>query len=101
MPNLLLEDIEYKTNKTLHGVWRRYLHPSGRYFAEFETHQTWFGWPLLHYTRGICPETGRTLPARGITGVGRKALGIVAIGQAACGIVAVGQLAVGLIFGLG
>jgi len=101
MPNLLLEKIEYRTEKTRRGVWRRYLYPNGQYFAEYRSNRTWFGLPLLHYTRGICPETGRRIMARGIVAVGRSACGGLAVGQAAFGLIAVGQLALGGLLGLG
>ncbi|MBN2468787.1 MAG: hypothetical protein JXD19_11635 [Deltaproteobacteria bacterium] len=101
MDNLLLENVEYKIQKTSLGVWRRFLYTTGDRFAEFKTTTTWFGFPLLHYTRGICPETGKRVVARGIVAVGRLAVGILAIGQASFGIVAIGQLAVSFLFGLG
>ena len=101
MKNVLLENIEYKIQKTRLGVWRRYLYPTGAYFAEFKSHRTLFGLPLLHYTRGICPETGKRVIAKGVVAVGRIAAGIVAIGQASFGIIAIGQLAMSFLFGLG
>ena len=101
MKNILLENVEYQIDKTFFGVWRRYLYPTGAYFAEFKSHRTFWGLPLLHYTRGICPETGKRLVAKGIVAIGRIAAGIVAIGQAAFGAIAIGQLALGLLFGLG
>lgn len=36
MKNLLLENVEYKIETTNLGVWRRYLYPTGAYFAEFK-----------------------------------------------------------------
>ena len=101
MKNLLLENVEYKIEETRLGVWRSFLFPSGAYFAEFKTHKTFFGLPLLHYTRGICPETGRRVVAKGVVAVGRLASGIVAIGQASFGLIAIGQLAVSILFGSG
>lgn len=101
MKNILLENVEYRIDKTSFGVWRRYLYPTGAYFAEFTSCKTLLGLPLLHYTRGICPETGKRVVAKGIVAVGRIAAGIVAIGQAAFGAIAIGQLALGLLFGLG
>ena len=101
MKNILLENVEYQIDKTSFGVWRRYLYPTGAFFAEFKSHRTLFGLPLLHYTRGICPETGKRMVAKGIVAVGRIAAGIVAIGQAAFGAIAIGQLALSLLFGLG
>jgi hypothetical protein len=101
MQNLLLEKVEYKIEETRFGVWRRFVYPNGAYFAEFKSHTTWMGLPLIHYTRGKCPETGRRIIARGVIGVGRLATGIVAIGQASFGLVAIGQAALGLLLGLG
>ena len=101
MDNTLLTEIEYKTEETRWGTWRRHFTTTGTYFAEFRSHATFLGLPLLHYTRGKCPETGRRIVAKGVVAVGRLALGIVAIGHASLGLVAVGQLAIGLLFGLG
>ncbi|NJN45842.1 MAG: hypothetical protein HC808_04455 [Candidatus Competibacteraceae bacterium] len=101
MRNLLLETVEYKIEKTRRGTWRRFVYPDGRYFAEFKSHQVLFGFPLLHYTWGICPETGQRIIAKGIIAVGRLALGVVAIGHAAFGIIAIGQLALAVGFGFG
>jgi hypothetical protein len=101
MSNLLLEKIEYRVDKTRRGVWRRYLYPNGQSFTEYRSNRTWFGLPLLHYTSGICPETGRRVMVRGIVAVGRSACGGLAVGQVAFGLIAVGQLAVGGLFGLG
>ena len=55
----------------------------------------------MHYTRGICPETGKRIVAKGVIGIGRLATGVLAIGQASFGVVAVGQLGLGLLLGLG
>jgi len=101
MKNVLLENVEYQIDKSSFGVWRRYLYPTGAYFAEFTSYKTLLGLPLLHYTRGICPETGKRVVAKGIVAVGRIAAGIVAIGQAAFGAIAIGQLALSLLFGIG
>jgi len=87
---------------TIHwGTWQRFAYPNGKYFAEFRSHATFWGLPLLHYTRGICPETGRRVVAKGIVAVGRLAMGALAIGQASFGIIAIGQLGLGLLLGLG
>jgi len=83
------------------GVWRRYLYPTGARFAEFKSHATFLGWPLIHYTFGKCPETGRRIVAKGVIAVGRLAIGMIAIGHASMGLVAIGQLAIGIGFGLG
>jgi len=101
MKNLLLEDVEYKVEATHWGTWRRFAYPNGKYFAEFRSHTTFWGFPLLHYTYGICPETGRRVIAKGIIAVGRLAMGVLAIGQASFGLIALGQAGLGLLFGLG
>ncbi len=101
MGNLLLEKIEYKIEKTSFGVWRRYVYPTGMRFEEFRSHAVWNGLPLLHYTNGICPETGKRVVAKGVIAIGRIAAGILAVGQAAFGLIAVGQLALGVMLGLG
>ncbi len=99
--NLLLDEIEYKIEETAGGVRRSYMYPSGALFTEYRSHLTVNGWPLLHMTRGICPETGRRMVARGVIAVGRMAVGVVAIGQWSAGVLAVGQFSAGLLLGLG
>jgi hypothetical protein len=101
MGNLLLEKVEYKIEKTPSGTWRRYLYPSGQSFSEYKSDRTWFGLPLLHFTYGKCPETGKRVVAKGVVAVGRLAMGILAIGQASFGLIALGQLAIGILLGLG
>jgi hypothetical protein len=101
MKNLLLEQVEYKVEETNRGVWRRYVYPSGELFEDFVSHAQVLGLPLLHYTSGRCPETGKKLLAVGFIAIGRKAFGVLAIGQASMGVVAIGQLAIGLAFGFG
>ncbi|MEZ5582338.1 MAG: hypothetical protein R3F37_05825 [Candidatus Competibacteraceae bacterium] len=101
MRNVLLEKVDYKIEKTRRGTWRRFAYPDGRYFAEFKSHHIVFGLPLLHYTWGICPETGRRVMAKGIIAIGRLAFGIMAIGHAAFGVIAIGQLVLAVGFGLG
>jgi hypothetical protein len=101
MKNLLLEKVEYKIETTNFGVWRRFLYPNGAYFTEFKSHAIFFGIPLLHYTRGKCPETGKRVVAKGVVAVGRLAMGILAIGQASFGAIAIGQAGLGLLLGLG
>src|SRR5262249_43946702 len=101
MENLLVKEVEYQVEMTRRGVWRRFLYPTGQLFEEFKSHKTVWGLPLLHYTRGICPETGKRVVARGIVAIGRVAFGFVAIGQAAIGFVAIGQLALSVVLGLG
>jgi len=101
MKNLLLEKVEYKIETTNFGVWRRFLYPNGAYFTEFKSHAVFFRLPLLHYTRGKCPETGKRVVAKGVVAVGRLAMGILAIGQASFGAIAIGQAGLGLLLGLG
>ncbi len=99
--NLLLEEFEYKIDETDFGVWRRFAYPTGELFEEFKSHTRIMGWPLLHYTRGKCPETGKRIIARGVIAIGRLAFGGLAIGHASAGFIAIGQLAIGAFFGLG
>jgi hypothetical protein len=98
---MLLQPVEYQVQETTWGVWRRFLYPNGHLFVEFVSHRRLCGWPWLHYTRGICPETGARPWAKGVVAVGRKAYGVLALGQVALGVIAVGQLAIGLALGLG
>jgi hypothetical protein len=101
LKNLLLEKVEYKVETTHFGVWRRFLYPNGAYFLEFKSRAIFFELPLLHYTRGKCPETGKRVVAKGVIAVGRLAMGILAIGHASFGVIAIGQLGLGLLLGLG
>ena len=96
--NMLLEEIQYSVQETAHGVWRRFLYPSGQRFAEFRSHLAWGNLPLVHYTYGVCPETGKRITARGVIAIGRFARGMIAIGQVSLGLVAIGQFSFGLIF---
>jgi hypothetical protein len=89
------------TTRTRNGEWKRYTWADGRRYAEYRSRTRWAGLPLLHYSHGINPETGRRVVARGVVAVGRMAVGVVAIGQASLGLVAIGQFAVGLALGLG
>ena len=100
MKNQLLEKVEYKTEETTHGVWRSFLYPTGEYFAEYHSKAEIFGMPLVHFTRGKCPETGKRIVARGFFAVGRMAVGVIAVGQASAGLLAIGQIGFGLLFGL-
>ncbi|HYT90431.1 MAG TPA: hypothetical protein VEL76_17125 [Gemmataceae bacterium] len=101
MNNLLLENVQYQVQETRRGVWRRFLYPNGQLFEEFTSHRRVFGLPLLHFTRGICPETGKRRTAKGVIAIGRFAVGVLALGQVSAGVFAVGQLALGLLLGLG
>lgn len=103
MENLLLHprEVEYHIQDTGFGVWKRFLYPDGRMFAEFRSHNTLFGLPWLHITWGLSPETMRRVTAKGVIAIGRFAYGVLAIGQVSGGIFAVGHLGIGLLFGLG
>ena len=103
MENLLLNPpvVEYLEQNTGFGTWRRFMHVNGEMFAEFKSHGTLFGLPLLHITWGRCPETMRRITAKGIIAIGRFAFGGLAIGQVSGGVIAIGQLGIGLLFGFG
>jgi hypothetical protein len=100
-PNVLRSDVDYIIQETANGIWRRYLYPNGNRFAEFKSYLNIGGLPLVHYTHGVCPQTGRRITAHGIVAVGRVASGVIAIGQFAIGLVAIGQLSIGLLLGIG
>jgi hypothetical protein len=101
LTNYLFQPVEYKYEETAWGVWRSHLNQNGRLFREFVSHGRLFGLPLIHYTSGVCPETGRRIVAMGIIAIGRVAVGGLAIGHASFGLIAIGQLAIGLALGLG
>jgi hypothetical protein len=98
---MLFENVEYLVEETDWGTWRRFLYENGSRFAEFKSHVVLGDLPLVHYTYGKCPETGKRIVAHGVIAIGRMAWGMVAIGQASLGIVAIGQLAIGIALGLG
>src|SRR5215210_2663828 len=100
-PNILRNDVDYIIQETANGVWRRYMYPNGRRFAEFKSYLNVGGLPLVHYTYGVCPQTNRRITAHGIIAIGRIASGVIAIGQIAIGLIAIGQLSVGLLLALG
>ena len=95
------DKVRYDTRETSLGTWRRYVYPTGGRFAEFRSRSLVHGYPLIHYTYGLCPETGKRITAKGILAVGRFAVGVVAIGQVAVGLIALGQAAIGILLGLG
>jgi hypothetical protein len=97
-PNLLLTEIQYLVEETPRGSWRRFVYTSGERFAEYKSRRKWGALPLVHYTYGRCPETGKRITARGVIAVGRFAHGIVAIGQVSMGVIAIGQLSLGVLF---
>lgn len=100
-PDAPADAFPYQRRETSFGVWRWHHYPEGRTYSEFRSHQEWFGLPLVHFTRGLCPETGRRKTARGIIAVGRIAIGVFALGHVAAGVIAVGQVGVGILLGLG
>lgn len=100
MANLLNEKIDFQYERTASGVWRRYLYANGARFAEYRSNHELLGWPLLHYSYGINPETGKRVVAKGVIAVGRLAMGGLAIGHASLGLIAIGQLGIGILFGL-
>jgi hypothetical protein len=101
MSNLLLQPIDLKTEQTAWGTWQRYLSAGGSYYAEFISHRRILGLPLLHYTSGRDPRTGRRKIALGIVAMGRIAVGFFPVGQLAIGLCPIGQLSLGLILGIG
>jgi len=101
MRNILLEQVEYKEKHTRFGVWKSFGYVTGLSYHEFTSHIKIGSLPLVHYTFGRCPETGRRKVAKGVIAIGRIACGIIAIGQLAIGIVPVGQAAFGLLLGIG
>jgi hypothetical protein len=98
---MFLEKIEYKVEGTAIGTWKRYGYENGTSFHEFKSHAQLLGMPLIHYTYGRNPETGRRVVAKGVIAIGRIACGIIAIGQMSIGLLAIGQFAIGFLFGLG
>lgn len=101
MKNELLEQVEYKVIETGFGVWKSFGYVTGLSYHEFTSHAKIGSLPLVHYTFGRCPETGRRKVAKGVIAVGRIAYGIIAIGQLAIGLVPIGQAAFGLLLGIG
>src|SRR6476659_10023219 len=99
--NMLFDQVEYAIEETEWGTWRRFLYENGSRFAEYKSHLAFGDLPLVHYTYGKCPETGKRIIAHGVIAVGRLAWGMIAIGHASLGIIAIGQLAIGIAFGLG
>ncbi|MDP9174759.1 MAG: hypothetical protein M3O30_12965 [Planctomycetota bacterium] len=93
--------VEFKYQETALGTWKKHLNDRGQLFEEFVSHRKVFGLPLVHYTRGRNPLTGKGEIARGVFAVGRIAVGIFPVGQLAIGICPVGQLSIGLLFGAG
>ncbi|MFC1553539.1 hypothetical protein ACFL7D_02790 [candidate division KSB1 bacterium] len=95
--NLLLKEIEYKTEETNFGIRRSYVYPNGKLFSEFKSHTEMMGLPFIHFTRGKNPETGKRIIAKGIIAIGRISFGVISIGQLALGFLAIGQFALGIV----
>jgi len=100
MANLLNIKPDYVVTQSGWGQSRKYLYESGMLFKEFTSKMKIGNCPLVHFTMGICPETGKRIWAKGIIAVGRKAIGVIAIGQLSLGVIAIGQLSIALVFGL-
>lgn len=99
--NLLFREVEYRIEQTRFGEWRGFMYEDRTAYHEFTSHAKVAGIPLVHYTQGKCPETGRRKVARGVIAVGRIAVGFLAVGQASLGMIGVGQATFGFLFGLG
>ncbi len=97
MRNQLLEEVEYKVKKTDFGTWRSFGYANGKSFHEFKSHSRLLGLPLVHYTFGKNPETGRRKCAKGFIAVGCFARGIISVGLISIGCLATGLLAFGLL----
>jgi hypothetical protein len=55
------------------------------------------GWPLVHITKGIDPNTGNRLVSKGVIAIGEVAIGFLAIGGFAFGGLAIGGMGVGVL----
>ncbi|MFC1479485.1 hypothetical protein ACFL6F_02710 [Planctomycetota bacterium] len=95
MPNLQNTEIDYLIKENEQGIWRSYVYESGKSFREYRSKTEIMGLPLIHFTYGKCPETGRRIVAKGFIAVGRLSCGVIAIGHASLGLIAFGQLALG------
>jgi hydrogenase maturation factor len=97
MRNKALDEVDYLWTESPRGTRRVFVYESGQTFSEYQSHATFLGFPLVHITRGVCPETGRRVVARGVIAIGRIAVGGVAIGQASAGVIGIGQASFGLL----
>ncbi|MGW8144270.1 MAG: hypothetical protein ACWGN2_07720 [Anaerolineales bacterium] len=68
-------------------------YPGFEYRSELE----FFGWPLIHITRGYDAQSGKRLVSKGLIAIGEISIGVVAIGGFALGAIAIGGMGVGLI----
>lgn len=69
------------------------MHVGFEYRSELE----FFGWPLVHVTKGYDPLTGKPRVSRGVVAIGEIAIGGLAVGGFALGGIAVGGMGVGVI----
>ncbi len=97
MDNILNKKIEYKISHTSLGEWHSYMYSTGAVYNEFISHIKVLDLPLIHYTSGRCPETGRYKAAKGIIAIGKIAFGIIAIGQFSAGVISIGQISLALL----
>lgn len=97
MPNLQNTEIDYVIKETEQGIWRSYVYESGMSFREYRSKTEIMGLPLIHYTYGKSPETGKRIIAKGFIAVGRLSCGVIAFGHASLGLIAFGQLAAGVL----
>jgi hypothetical protein len=64
---------------------------------EYRSELEFFGWPLIHITRGYDTQSGKRFVSKGLIAVGEISIGVVAIGGFALGAIAIGGMGVGLI----
>jgi len=76
-------------------VWRHYLYCTGRSLRSPGHIKRCFGQPIIHYTRGICPEPGKRIVVKEIVALGKLAPGVLAIGQLGFGKYVLGQICFG------
>ena len=87
---------------TPRGRWLRWAGDEGRtYYREYESRARFAGMPLVHFTAGTHPTTGKSRAAIGWIAIGQYAYGGLAIGQFAVGLVSVGQFSLSLLAGVG
>ena len=67
---------------------------------EYRSQLEILGWPLVHFTKGYDPLTGKPRVSKGVIAIGEIAIGGVAVGGLAVGGIAIGGLGLG-VFALG
>lgn len=80
-----------------HAASRAAPPPAGYWGYEWRSETELFGLPLVHVARGIDPETGRPLVAKGVIALGNVAIGLLALGGVALGGLTFGGLSLGLL----